>query len=833
MPKVSIVMPVYNGAKHIRESMDSIVAQTFMDWEFLVINEFGSDDGSAEIVKEYEEKDERFRLIQNTERLGLAESLNLGFRLAQGEYIARLDADDLAHPERLEKQVKFMDDNKDIGICGTYQHHFGENIDWVHRSPVTPEACKARLLFNCVLCHSTLMLRRKTVMENELFYDNHFLAEDYELWCRASIVTKIANIPEILGEYRWDGTNITAAKKGKLDIESGKLVARNLKRNLDIELTDEECELFQGWDNPFGRYSGIEKEEKLDKLQNVLKRIYFSNKPQKVFDEKELLSVLACKWYWAKNNAPWDAEYDIQEISQIFSENYKPSFIVRYRNFCAHNKSFISKIKKIGVVILRPLARPFRRRLEAITWNSVNNVCSRIEDNILQQMQKKQDDLIDQIERLTALQDKRIEQAERLINQTMDERVWKSEQIVNQTIDERIWKAEQLINQTMDGRIWKAEQFINHTMDGRIWKAEQLINQTMDGRIWKMEQGMFKMMVDVLEFKNNQKIASDSSIKRIFLIGTSEHSNIGDAAIAVGEKEFIKQYFSEYELIEIPFDQITFQYDIMISLIGSDDLIFLQGGGNLGSRYPAEEDIRRKIITSFPQNQIVIMPQTIYFEQDDAGEKELNISKTIYNSHDNLLLLTRGNESSIFAQKHFTNVRNLCVPDMALMIDRNYGLNRNGILLCIRDLGDESGLTDTAYNEVIQIVKLIDDNAEITNNLYRGVSDSKIYSFAREQIVEQELRRFASHKVVVTDRLHGLIFALITHTPCVVISSYNYKIPDFIHSFIKSEKVFFVGNDLSNIERTIRTAFNTPVIEGEVINKYIFEKVSKIIRMGK
>ncbi len=505
MPKVSIVMPVYNGAKHIRESMDSILAQTFEDWEFLIINELGSDDGSAEIVKEYERNDKRFKLVQNTERLGLAESLNLGFRIAKGEYIARLDADDLAHKERLEKQVVFMDNNRDIGICGTYQHHFGDDVDWTHRSPVTPEDCKVRLLFNCVLCHSTLMLRRETVINNNLFYDNHFLAEDYELWCRASLVTKIANIPEILGEYRWDGSNITAAKRGRLNIESGKLVARNLKQNLGMELTDEECEFFQGWDNPFGRYEGIEKEEKLHKFQEVLKRIYYANKTKKVYDEKLLLSALACKWYWAKNNAPWDAEYNIQELNQIFLEDYKPSFLVRYKNFCAHNKTTGAKIKKICVVALRPFVRPFRKRLEAITWNSANNACGRIETSIIQEIQKNQDELTAHIERLTDLLDKRIEQ---------------SEQKINKTLDERVWKAEQLINQTMDGRIWKAEQLINQTMDGRIWKAEENLLKTIED---KTDAYLWNILFQLSQDKSDM-VAKNNCYDYVFYLNNRYHS---------------------------------------------------------------------------------------------------------------------------------------------------------------------------------------------------------------------------------------------------------------------------------------------------------------------
>ena len=321
MPKVSVVMPVYNGAKHIREAIESVLAQTFSDWDFWIINEYGSNDGSAAIVFEYARQDSRFHLVQNEERLGLAESLNLGFRLSGGEYIARLDADDLAHPERFAKQVTLLDDNPNVGICGTWQHHFGRNTDWVHKPQTTAEGCRAHLLFNCDLCHSTLMLRRKVIFDHNLFYDNSFGAEDYELWCRAMLVTDIVNIPEVLGEYRVGEDNITVGKKQMLDVESGHLVARNMRLALGIDVGIDDHELFQGWSNPFDKYSGENRQERLKKLEAFLRRIYLENRKRCFCGEADLLSALAGKWYWAKYHEPWDTQREIAELSQIFDEN--------------------------------------------------------------------------------------------------------------------------------------------------------------------------------------------------------------------------------------------------------------------------------------------------------------------------------------------------------------------------------------------------------------------------------------------------------------------------------------------------------------------------------
>lgn len=359
MPKVSVVMPVYNGAKHIREAIDSVLAQEFADWDFWIINEYGSDDGSGEIVAEYAKGDSRFHLVQNSERLGLAESLNLGFRLSGGEYIARLDADDLAHPERFARQVELLDSQPDVGICGTWQHHFGASTDWIHKPQAKAEDVRARLLFNCDLCHSTLMLRRETVFKHNLFYDNSFYAEDYELWCRAMLVTDIVNIPEVLGEYRVGEDNITAGKKELLDAESGRLTARNLRLAFGLELAEGEEELFCAWSNPFDAYIGGERKARLADLERILRQIYSLNSSKRFCSDSSLLNSLAAKWNWAKYHAPRDFQYDVKDIEQVFAEQTRPGFYLRYKDFCAKNRTLQAKFKKVCVVLRQLISKYF------------------------------------------------------------------------------------------------------------------------------------------------------------------------------------------------------------------------------------------------------------------------------------------------------------------------------------------------------------------------------------------------------------------------------------------------------------------------------------------
>lgn len=297
------------------------------------------------------------------------------------------------------------------------------------------------------------------------------------------------------------------------------------------------------------------------------------------------------------------------------------------------------------------------------------------------------------------------------------------------------------------------------------------------------------------DFIRDEKLSNLYFAKKIILIGTSEHSNIGDAAITFGEYEFIRKYFSDYKLIEVSTYEFNDILPYLENIINSDDLIFLQGGGNLGNKFKTEENVRRTIIENFPNNKIVILPQTIYFT-DDA---ELEISKRIYNNHSNLTIFTRGHISLEFAKKNFPNAKCYESLDSALNLNFNFGYSRDGILCCLRDLNDESGLDKKTYEEIFKIIKSFDKDYSFTNNLWAA----DIKKDQRNYVVYEQLKSFAKHKLVVTDRLHGLIFSLITNTPCIVISAYNYKLKEFTDMLKNNNSIIFIDKDIDKLSENI------------------------------
>lgn len=340
MPKISVILPTYNSERYIKECLDSILSQSFHDFEVLIINEYGSTDKTLEIIRSFH--DDRIRIIQNETKLGLAESLNKGFRLALGEYLARMDSDDISYPTRLEKQVDFLDNNPKVGVCGSFQHHLGNNIDFIHAPPIEHEDIKASLLFRCDVCHSTVILRKKIILEQNLFYDNQYYAEDYELWLRAINYTEFHTIPEVLGMYRVSGDSITDQKKEKLNTESGELVLRILKENLNLLLAKEDAVYFQGWENP---YLDSSLRLKHSCFKEKLIAIYDANQKNHYYSEDSLLYSFALKWNWSKSDYKQVKKDESRTISTVLKFHLIDDTLLRVKCYLKQHKVLYSFFK--------------------------------------------------------------------------------------------------------------------------------------------------------------------------------------------------------------------------------------------------------------------------------------------------------------------------------------------------------------------------------------------------------------------------------------------------------------------------------------------------------
>jgi len=205
-------MSVYNGQKYLRQAIDSVLNQSFRDFEFIIIDD-GSTDKSPQILAKYQNKDSRIRVVHQR-NLGLTKSLNKAIKLARGKYLARIDADDLAYDSRFEKQVRFLEKHPKIGLIGSRVNIIDEKGKIIGKLsyPIEDHVIRKHLIWHNPFCHSSVMLRKEVIKKTGSYSESFICAQDYDLWMRISKYTQLANLPEILGAWRSGKEAITSRR---------------------------------------------------------------------------------------------------------------------------------------------------------------------------------------------------------------------------------------------------------------------------------------------------------------------------------------------------------------------------------------------------------------------------------------------------------------------------------------------------------------------------------------------------------------------------------------------------------------------------------------------
>lgn len=211
-PIVSVILSVYNGESYISESIESILNQTFRDFELIIIND-GSIDRTSEKLKSY--TDSRIINLENEKNIGIARSSNKGLRMARGRYIAIMDADDISLPERFQEQFSFLENNPDIGVCGTWINVIDKNGKWMKNIcyPTSSDVISCSLLFYDCFVNPTTMFRKKIIEDIGEYNPGFIAAMDYDLWTRMIGQYKFSNLPDFLLKYRMHGQNISHDRK--------------------------------------------------------------------------------------------------------------------------------------------------------------------------------------------------------------------------------------------------------------------------------------------------------------------------------------------------------------------------------------------------------------------------------------------------------------------------------------------------------------------------------------------------------------------------------------------------------------------------------------------
>lgn len=200
-PRVTVLMPAFNASRFIPSAIESVLNQTYDDWELVIIDDASRDD-TRTVVRSFH--DARIRLVEQDVNSGVASSLNLGLKVARGELVARLDADDIAYPERLSLQVAYLASHPECGVLGTSFDRIDEEGRQFERCivPCNPTVVRWRLLTWNVLAHSSVMFRRNLALKVGGYDETAHNAEDHALWARLGLISEIAQLPDVLVAYR-------------------------------------------------------------------------------------------------------------------------------------------------------------------------------------------------------------------------------------------------------------------------------------------------------------------------------------------------------------------------------------------------------------------------------------------------------------------------------------------------------------------------------------------------------------------------------------------------------------------------------------------------------
>lgn len=280
--KVTILLPAYNAALYLRDSLDSIMRQAFKDFDVLLIDD-GSMDDTSKIAIEYSNIDRRIKYYENEKNIGLIKTLNKGLSLAKGEYIVRMDADDIMFDDRLYKQVKYMDSNPECFVCGGQMEYIG---GLTGMAPILPQKYEDLLylsLINCPLYHPTTIIRNSAIKQFGLKYnDSYKHAEDYKFWSDIifSHPNSIANIKDVVLFYRISNNQITAKYSDEQDLIS-KIVRRENVQHVLV---------------PYGiKLPEVVNCEIIEKVSSLIRKEHI--------DAAEILTLVLCMLYMSMENS--------------------------------------------------------------------------------------------------------------------------------------------------------------------------------------------------------------------------------------------------------------------------------------------------------------------------------------------------------------------------------------------------------------------------------------------------------------------------------------------------------------------------------------------------
>lgn len=713
-PLVSWLMPVYNCEKTLPRAMDSMLHQTIQDFEIILVLEYGCQDSTPDICRQYQQEDSRVIVIENCgQRLGIAKSLNAGLARCRGKYIARMDADDYSEPERLEKQTAYMEAHPEVGLTATDLKIIRDGVyigNQYHTIPDS-ETIRVRLLFQTCFLHPSIMFRADCM---EWHYPEEAVAEDFDLFASLISKVKMAVVPELLVQYFENGGNTSFSNFKAVRDDSERISRNAIERELGISTKNFSSHHF-GWNC----YDDMPEDPAgfLEETLLLFRQMLEANHRLGRFDNDALQSIL--EWEW---------------------ENIKR--IVKPYNW------------------MLELCFPFRPEgkedIRGI-FSCLTLLSDHGKDIVLYGAGKKCEELLQVLEeahgaRVAAICDS-------------DSQKWGTDFCGYPVLSpDRLREGIPFDAVVISTKLYAEEIKTRLIQECQIDRNKIHVTIDTNPVVIAFHRRRLRRLKSYSEDKRDQKI---------WLICAADYGNLGDHAIAEAEHTFFRERFHT-GLLELPCVEERSVYAHAKKQIQPSDLLVITGGGFLGSLWFDTECKVRKILKEFSGNPTIILPQTLYWGNSEQQKEQ---TRKIYAEHEGpLVLCARDAVTEQEMQRSYPECNIIAAPDMVLSQDWSEYFQeqkRHGALLCLKAEDDKESILSAEERTYLERLgqELCGESFFCSTSI-----DGYFDQTERRALLSDRLQAFAGSQLVITDRLHGLLFAVITGTPCVALNNCNHKV---------------------------------------------------------
>lgn len=331
----------------------------------------------------------------------------------------------------------------------------------------------------------------------------------------------------------------------------------------------------------------------------------------------------------------------------------------------------------------------------------------------------------------------------------------------------------------------------------------------------------------------NYNFGSNHNLKdvpKVIVFSTASHPNLGDLAIAEAQKEFLIDNFKDYLYIEVADVDVYKLFNSLKRIISDKDLLFFHGGGNIGTLYATEERKRRFFVNKFKENKFISFPQSTFFSNNSFGKRELKLSENAYKTNKQFILTARESNTFNYMKSNFV-CQTLLTPDIVLYLDRRVvGTPREGVMTAFRSDQEKSKSKEFEIGLDILLKKhfIAINKSDTTTSSNKPIRESE-----RNSYIERILNEFRSAELVITDRLHGMIFSYITGTPCIAINNSNRKVEHVFKTWMKGINYIFFIKDADNRKEDIEEIIIN--IKGNFTPHYVqfHEEFNSLLELNK